>query len=377
MKKSFRTLIAIVVVLMMVFSLSSCSIFQAMRDAQNNVEETTIYADPAENEMISTFNKHLTNSIETASAINWSSSYGAGSVKVLNADGEEAGILDDAASQIKNFIMSSKPGAASGTLENNNTDGTLLAVLDEASVLNFTYERNYATENVTDEDGHEVTDEDGNTVTVTYVSDNLLDLVLNYFEDKAVNEEAAVEETVAEETTVEETAAEEETEAEVAEASEVEETTVEETTVEETTVEETTAEETTVEETTAEEATEETTVEETTAEETTRVYADDATIESIFGSLKDKEAVIAQFECVKDYLVLNDYSIEYADCSVKSEMDLENEQVSFVTFTKNMVVTASVTGVGALEKYGELTVTFNLTQTTNYNFDYTVAAVTE
>ena len=56
MKKSFRTLIAIVVVLMMVFSLSSCSIFQAMRDAQNNVEETTIYADPAENEMISTFN---------------------------------------------------------------------------------------------------------------------------------------------------------------------------------------------------------------------------------------------------------------------------------------------------------------------------------
>ena len=362
MKKSFRTLIAIVVVLMMVFSLSSCSIFQAMRDAQNNVEETTIYADPAENEMISTFNKHLTNSIENAAAINWSSSYGAGSVKVLNADGEEAGILDDAASQIKNFIMSSKPGAASGTLENNNTEGTLLAVLDEASVLNFTYERNYATENVTDEDGHEVQDDNGNTVTVTYVSDNLLDLVLNYFVD------AAIATPVTDETTVEETT-EEETAAEVTEASEVEETTAEETTAEETTVEETTEAET--------EAVEETTVEETTAEETTRVYADDATIEGIFGSLKDKEAVIAQFDCVKDYLVLNDYSIEYADCSVKSEMDLENEQVSFVTFTKNMVVTASVTGVGALEKYGELTVTFNLTQTTNYNFDYTVETVEE
>lgn len=368
MKKSFRTLIAIVVVLMMVFSLSSCSIFQAMRDAQNNVEETTIYADPAENEMISTFNKHLTNSIENASAINWSSSYGAGGVTVLNADGEEAGILDDAASQIKNFIMSSKPGAASGTLENNNTEGTLLAVLDEASVLNFTYERNYATENVTDEDGHEVQDDDGNTVTVTYVSDNLLDLVLNYYDDVAIAT-PVTDETTAEETTVEEAAAEEETEAEATEASEVEETTAEETTEEETTEEETTEAET--------QAAEETTVEETTAEETTRVYADDATIESIFGSLKDKEAVIAQFDCVKDYLVLNDYSIEYADCSVKSEMDLENEQVSFVTFTKNMVVTASVTGVGALEKYGELTVTFNLTQTTNYNFDYTVEEVAE
>ena len=358
MKKSFRTLIAIVVVLMMVFSLSSCSIFQAMRDAQNNVEETTIYADPEENKMISTFNKHLTNSIEKATAITWSSSYGAGSVKVLNADGEEAGILDDAASQIKNFIMSSKPGAADGTLEGNDTAGSLLAVIDEASVLNFTYERNYATENVTDEDGHEVQDEDGNTVTVTYVSDNILDLVLNYFVDTVIATP------VTDETTVEETT-EEETEAEVAEASEVEETTEEETTVEETTAEEET------------EATEETSAEETTAEETTRVYADDATIEGIFGSLKDKDAVIAQFDCVKDYLVLNDYTIEYTDCSIKSEMDLENEQVSFVTFTKNMVVTATVTGVGALEQYGELTVTFNLTQTTNYNFDYTVAEVTE
>ncbi len=351
MKKSFRTLIAIVVVLMMVFSLSSCSIFQAMRDAQNNLEETTIYADPAENEIISTFNKFLENSIENADAINWSSSYGAGSVKVLTADGEEAGILDDAASQIKNFIMSSNPGAADGTLENNDISDSLLAVIDEASVLDFTYERNYATENVTDEDGKEVTDEDGNTVTVTYVSDNLLDLVLNYFEDKAV---AELEETEAD---VEETEAEAETE---------------ETTAEETTAEETTAEETTAEETTAEEA-----AEETTEEETTRIYADEATIEGIFGSLKDKEAVIAQFDCVKDYLVLNDYSIEYTDCSVSSEMELELEQLNFVTFTKNMVVTASVTGVGSLEEYGELTVTFNLTQTTNYNFDYTVEEVAE
>ena len=369
MKKSFRTLITIVVVLMMVFSLSSCSIFRAMRDAQNNLEETTIYADPAENEIISTFNKFLENSIENADAINWSSSYGAGSVKVLTADGEEAGILDDAASQIKNFIMSSNPGAADGTLENNDISDSLLAVIDEASVLDFTYERNYATENVTDKDGKEVTDEDGNTVTVTYVSDNLLDLVLNYFEDKAVAEleetEADVEETeaTAEETTAEETTAEETT---------AEETTAEETTAEETTAEETTAEETTAEETTAEEA-----AEETTEEETTRIYADEATIEGIFGSLKDKEAVIAQFDCVKDYLVLNDYSIEYTDCSVSSEMELELEQLNFVTFTKNMVVTASVTGVGSLEEYGELTVTFNLTQTTNYNFDYTVEEVAE
>ena len=364
MKKSFRTLIAIVVVLMMVFSLSSCSIFQAMRDAQNNIEETTIYADPAENEMISTFNEFLKNSTANADAINWSSSYGAGSVKVLTEDGEEAGILDDAASQIKNFIMSSKPGAENGTLEGNDTAGSLLAVLDEASVLDFTYERNYATENVTDEDGKEVTDDDGNTVTVTYVSDNLLDLVLNYYDDVAiatpVTDETTVEETEAEETTAEAEETEAETEA------------AEETTVEETTAEETTVEETTVEETTAEEA-----AEETTEEETTRIYADDATIEGIFGSLKDKEAVIAQFECVKDYLVLNDYSIEYSDCSVKSEMDLENEQLSFVTFTKNMIVTASVTGTGALEKYGELTVTFNLTQTTNYNFDYAVEEVAE
>ncbi len=369
MKKSFRTLIAIAVVLMMVFSLSSCSIFQAMKDAQNNVEETTIYADPAENEIISTFNKYLSNSTANAKAVNWSDSYSAGSVKVLTSDGEEAGILDDAASQIKNFIMSSKPGAESGTLENNNTEGTLLAVIDEASVLNFTYERNYATENVTNEDGEEVTDENGNIVTDTYVSDNILHLVLNYYDDVALKTAPVVDETVVDETVVDETVADET----VADETVADETVADETVAEETTAEETTAEETTVEETTAEE----TVAEETTTEETTRIYADDATIESIFGSLKDKEAVKAEFDCVKDYLVLNDYSIEYTDCSVKSEMDLENEQLSFVEFTKNMVVTASVTGVGSLAEYGELTVTFNLTQTTNYSFDYTVEEVTE
>ena len=373
MKNSLKSLVAVLVVAMMVFSLSSCSVFQAMRDAANNVEETTIYADPVENEVISSFNGALTNSIKSADSIDYSNSYSAGSIDILTAEGEDAGILDDAASQLKKMVMSSKPGSESGTLENNDTTDTLLGVIDEANILSFTYTRNYASEAVTDENGDEVTDEDGNTVTVEYVSDNILNLLVNYYKDYTVDAEwneadtTEADETVVDETEADTTEADEtvvdETEADTTEADETEADTTETDTTETDTTEADTTETDTTEDATV---TEETTV----AEETTRVYADTEIIEVVFGTQADKDAVIAQFDCIKDYLVLNDYDIAYTECNIKSEYNLETGLVDYVTFTKGMTVTASVTGVGVLASYGDLTVTLNLTKTANYTFNY-------
>ncbi len=347
MKKSIKTVISFVLITLLALSFSSCSVFKSMRENALNAAQTTIYATPEKEQIIFEYNTLLAASLMSATEIKENVSYSAGKPDVLK-EGEEAGVLDAAANQLKTFIMSAKPGSASTVIEAGAE--SLLNTLDEANVLDFTFSRNMSTETVTDEKGNNVTNENGENVTETNISDNVLHLTFNFFDYVTVADDAAEENTEAE--------AETETEA-AAEETVAEETTAEAETAEETTAEETTAEETTAEETTA-----------AAEEETTLILADDATIEGIFGSLKDKEAVLANFENIKDYIVVSDYEITYENCLITSDADLEAGVLNFVNFQKNMKVTAKAEGVGALAAYGEIEVVFTLTLNTNYEFSY-------
>lgn len=306
MKKSIKTVISFVLVTLLALSFSSCSVFQSMRENALNAAQTTIYATPEKDQIISEYNSLLALSLMDATEIKESVSYSAGKPDVFKA-GEEAGVLDAAANQLKTFIMSAKPGSASAVLEKGAA--SLLKSLDEAAVLKFDFTRNIATENVTDEKGKEVVDENDIVVTETRISDNILHLTFNFFADEIT----ALGEGVTNEN---------------GEAAE---------------------------------------------EATTTIYADDATIESIFGELKDKEAVLKNFESVKDYIVVSDYEIAYENCLITSDADLEEGRLNFVNFQKNMKVTAKAEGVGALAQYGEIEVVFNLTLNTNYEFSYAEA----
>ena len=105
-------------------------------------------------------------------------------------------------------------------------------------------------------------------------------------------------------------------------------------------------------------------------EVTERTLADAAAIEAVFGASADKAAVLAKFDAIKDYFRVNDYSFEYDTCRVSAETDLSTDHISAVSFEKVMKVTASVTGAGAFEACGELTVTFDLIKTDTYSFTY-------
>ncbi len=304
MKKSIKTVISFVLITLLALSFSSCSVFKSMRENALNASQTTIYATPEKDQIISEYNALLALSLMDATEIKENVSYSAGKPDVFKA-GEEAGVLDAAANQLKNFIMSANPGSASTVLEEGAD--SLLKSLDEAAILNFDFTRNIASENVTDEKGNEAKDEEGNVITETHISDNILHLTFNFF---------------AEETLIGEGVTNENGEA---------------------------------------------------VEETTKIYAEDATIESIFGSLKDKEAVLKNFENVKDYIVVSDYEIAYENCLITSDADLEEGRLNFVNFQKNMKVTAKAEGVGALAQYGEIEVVFNLTLNTNYEFSYAEA----
>ncbi len=305
MKKSIKTVISFVLITLLALSFSSCSVFQSMRENAMNAEKTTIYATPEKGKIIEEYNSLLANSLKEASEIKENISYSAGNPDVFKA-GEEAGVLDAAANQLKNFIMSANPGSESTVLE--NAEKSLLKSLKKASVLEFDFNRNIASENVTNEKGHEVADAEGNVVTETRISDNILHLTFNFFKEEAKASDEAVTNENGE-----------------------------------------------------------------AVEETTVIYAKDKTIESVFGTLKDKETVLKNFDVVKDYITVSDYSISYENCLITSDADLEEGRLSFVNFQKNMKVTAKAQGVGALAEYGEIEVVFNLTLNTSYEFKYTAA----
>ncbi len=111
----------------------------------------------------------------------------------------------------------------------------------------------------------------------------------------------------------------------------------------------------------------------TTEDVTEIVPADAATVESVFGEPADKDAVLAAFDAVKDYIQVTDYSVDYTNCRIVADVSLDENIVSFVRFEKHMTVTAQATCQGALADYGDVTVVFPLTKNIGYSFSYPAA----
>lgn len=343
MKKSLKAVFSFITVTVLVLSLASCSLIESMQSALN-AAPPAILDTPSEDVVVAEFNKYITNSLGGAVKITENISYSAGSPDIFK-DGEEAGVLDAGANQLKNFIMSGNPGSEYFVIKDtDNTDpdaqkkdvtDTLLKGFDSALILSLDFSRNIVTENVTDENEKEVTEivtnENGEkenvVLTTQFENDNTLHLTFNYFESILAEEADSLAD-----------ASEETTEA-------VEETT----------------------------ETEEETAEEENAEpETVIVYADDTDIENVFGSLKNKEDVIKNFDNIKDYIKVLDYSVEYEACKVTADADISEETVSFINFEKNMKVTVKAEGVGSLASYGEIEIVFTLSKSVNYEFTYPV-----
>lgn len=99
---------------------------------------------------------------------------------------------------------------------------------------------------------------------------------------------------------------------------------------------------------------------------------DTADIEAVFGSPRDKAKILSEFDVVKDYLQVRDYTLEYTDSFAKCEVDLESNQLTGVTFEKHMKVSADVIGQGPLADYDSLNVSFTVIETTAYEFHYPV-----
>lgn len=297
MKRTISIILAALLTLCVCASFSGCNLFATMRQNAEQAAQTTLLDTPDDEKSFEQLTDYINSAFDNAEKLGENISYSVAGIKVMK-DGEDAGLLDDAASMLKTFIMNGKPGAQSRDITDKADAGLLLSI-DKSSALNYEITRNTQSEKVTDEDGNQVTLEDGENVTEIHTVDNCLNYVIEYFATQTVTDENGEEK-----------------------------------------------------------------------EEYTP--ADDATIKAVFGEDADKNAVIANFDCVADYLKLNDYTFDYGNCTVKASVDMELGQITGLEFGKKLLVKANVTGQGALAEYGELTVEFELTKNTSYSFAYPV-----
>ena len=88
--------------------------------------------------------------------------------------------------------------------------------------------------------------------------------------------------------------------------------------------------------------------------------------------LRDKEEILAsdEFAKTKDYLVLNDYDVVYSGCKITATVDRLTNEITNINYYKAAKVTASMTGAGTLESYGDVSVMFTLEDKANYDITW-------
>lgn len=101
------------------------------------------------------------------------------------------------------------------------------------------------------------------------------------------------------------------------------------------------------------------------------VKPEEASVKKAF-TVREKEGILEQFKVAESYLKVNSFEIEFDPCKISAGFNAVNDQMTYATYEKNMVITANITFTGALEKYGNVIVEFPCTSSLTYNFGWEV-----
>ena len=106
------------------------------------------------------------------------------------------------------------------------------------------------------------------------------------------------------------------------------------------------------------------------------VKPEEASVKKAF-SIREKDAILKHFDVAKDYMTVNSFDIAFTPCKIMAGFNAVNDQMTYVTYEKNMVITANVTFTGALAEYGTVVVEFPCTSSLTYNFGWKTDASAE
>lgn len=89
-------------------------------------------------------------------------------------------------------------------------------------------------------------------------------------------------------------------------------------------------------------------------------------------TIREKDGILEQFKVADGYMTVNSFEIAFNPCKIMAGFNAVNDQMTYATYEKNMVITANVTFTGALSQYGEVVVQFPCTSSLTYNFGWPV-----
>ena len=77
----------------------------------------------------------------------------------------------------------------------------------------------------------------------------------------------------------------------------------------------------------------------------------------------DKSKVLTTFADYKDTLEVSDYDVSYANCEIKARINKETDQIQWLRYERDALVTANVSFTGTMASLGEVPVQFTLHDT--------------
>ena len=101
-----------------------------------------------------------------------------------------------------------------------------------------------------------------------------------------------------------------------------------------------------------------------------------ASVEKAF-TVREKDGILKEFEKASNYLTVNSFDIAFTPCKISAAFNAVNDQMTYATFEKNMIITANVTFNGALAEYGTVIVEFPCTSSLTYNFGWETTETAE
>ena len=102
------------------------------------------------------------------------------------------------------------------------------------------------------------------------------------------------------------------------------------------------------------------------------VKPEEASVTKAF-SIREKEGILEQFKVAESYMKVNSFDIAFTPCKIMAGFNAVNDQMTYATYEKNMVITANVTFTGALAEYGTVVIEFPCTSSLTYNFGWKTA----
>lgn len=94
-------------------------------------------------------------------------------------------------------------------------------------------------------------------------------------------------------------------------------------------------------------------------------------------TVREKDGILEQFKVAENYMTVNSFEIAFTPCKIMAGFNAVNDQMTYATYEKNMIITANVTFTGALSKYGTVVVEFPCTSSLTYNFGWKTTEAAE